>query len=407
MLQPDLILLIQEALTNEEFVFYYQPKISLLTGRVCGLEALIRWIKPDGQIIPPNQFIPVAEASGLIRDISLVMFDKLVADHAIVEEVCPGLVYSFNLTALDFEANTMVERIHRAIRSSQIDPRQLQVELTETALMQSSDHIRGHVQSVVDLGVSLAMDDFGTGYSSIDVLSQWPFSVVKLHQGIVGRVLESEKSTTIVKNSIHMAHQLGLKVVAEGIETPEIYDFLVKSGCTEAQGFWMGKPMPLDELLVFLRRDERWDGSPIGLIHMIQIDHLEWRRSLIDQVLEKAYGVPTSLGRSDGIEIEHNPRHCPLGRWYYGLGEAFRGISAFAALELPHNELHDIAQRLVAEVEWGAEQAEVVQMLRQLSQKSGEVLTLLQDIELQALLEKSQNNFVDGKAIPAGMDSIQ
>ncbi|OOZ37976.1 hypothetical protein BOW53_16840 [Solemya pervernicosa gill symbiont] len=113
---------------------------------------------------------------------------------------------------------------------------------------------------MVEMGLALAMDDFGTGYSSIDLLSQWPFSVVKIDQGLIQRMITSEKSTTIVQASIRMVHQLGIKVVAEGIESGAVYDFLLNSGCTEAQGFWMGKPMEFSEFLTFLKVDQRWRG---------------------------------------------------------------------------------------------------------------------------------------------------
>jgi EAL domain-containing protein (putative c-di-GMP-specific phosphodiesterase class I) len=171
------------ALVNNELVFHYQPKVNLLKGQVCGAEALIRWVRPDGEVRPPASFLPAAEASGFIHAISLAMFDKLVADFAIIGRINPGLIMSFNLTAQDFATDAIVSKIGFAVASSQINPTHLQVELTETTLINTSLAVRQNVQAVVDLGVSLAMDDFGTGYSTIDVLSLWPFSVVKIDQG--------------------------------------------------------------------------------------------------------------------------------------------------------------------------------------------------------------------------------
>jgi EAL domain-containing protein (putative c-di-GMP-specific phosphodiesterase class I) len=137
------------------------------------------------------------------------------------------------------------------------------------------------------MGVSLAMDDFGTGYFTLDVLSQWPFTVVKLHQGLISRLFSCEKSSIIVRTSIYMAHQLGIKVVAEGIENPAVYEFLLRGGCTEAQGYWMGRPMPLEALLVYLKSGRRWPASPVGLIHIAQLDHLQRRRNFMEQVIAR------------------------------------------------------------------------------------------------------------------------
>jgi len=155
------------------------------------------------------------------------------------------------------------------------------------------------------------MDDYGTGYSSIDLLSQWPFSVVKIDKEMIHRMLSSNKSTTIVQSSIHMAHQLGIDVVAEGIESAEVYNFLLNAGCTVAQGFWLSKPIPLSDFLTFIKRDKRWSGLPIGLIHMAQLDHIQWRRSLVDKVMAMAFSEPR-IHTVQRIEAELDHRNCKL-----------------------------------------------------------------------------------------------
>ena len=378
---------ILDALARDEFVYYYQPKVSLLTGKVCGAEALIRWVRPGAGLVMPGEFIPLAEASGAISKLSLAMFPALIADLVIMQDINPELMVSFNLTAQDFESDAMVNCLREAIASYQIEPRNLQAELTETSLIQSSGQVREHIQAVVDMGVSLAMDDYGTGYSSIDVLSQWPFSVVKIDQGLIRRMVTSEKSTTIVQASIRMAHQLGIKIVAEGIESAGVYDFLLNTGCTEAQGYWLGRPMPLAEFLVYLRLDQRWSGLPIGLVHMAQLDHIQWRRTLVDQAMAISF-------KDDGtepvrvVEAEMNHRHCKLGLWYYGLGQEFKGYPAFDALDEPHRQLHVIGQELVAAMGQGASRERITELLRRLTRQSGVVLGLLQELENEALLER-------------------
>jgi EAL domain-containing protein (putative c-di-GMP-specific phosphodiesterase class I) len=380
---------VKRALARNELVFHYQPKVGLLKGQVCGVEALLRWVRPDGEIRPPASFLPAAEASGFIHEISLAMFDKLVADFAIIAGINPQLVMSFNLTAQDFATDAIVEKIARAVASNQIDPARLQVELTETTLIDTSPAVRRHVQSVVDMGVSLAMDDFGTGYSTIDVLSQWPFSVVKIDHGLIGRMQQDEKSVTIVRNSIHMAHQLGLRIIAEGVENEEVYDFLLKSGCSEVQGYLLGRPMPLDELLAYLRADKRWAGSPIGLIHMAQSDHLHWRRHLIDYTIGKLYGAP-NLAFLHVPQIGADAHNCPLGQWYGGAGRAYSGMSAYDALDAPHKAIHEIAAQICEGIDRGAPRSDIISLLRKMTEKSGVVIALLQELELEALLQRGE-----------------
>jgi hypothetical protein len=212
---------------------------------------------------------------------------------------------------------------------------------------------------------------------------------VKIDQGLISRMQRDEKSLTIVRNSIHMAHQLGLKIIAEGVETEEVYDFLLKSGCSEAQGYLLGRPMPLDSLLEFLKIDKRWSGSPIGLIHMAQADHLQWRRYLIDYTIGKLYGAPT-LASSSAAHLESNARRCLLGQWYYGVGKSYKGMAAFDALERPHDEIHKLGQEICEAIERGDSRGDIIRLLRQLTEKSGEVMALLQDLELEALLERGE-----------------
>jgi EAL domain-containing protein (putative c-di-GMP-specific phosphodiesterase class I) len=380
---------ILDALARDEFVYYYQPKVSLLTGKVCGAEALIRWVRPGSGLVLPGDFIPLAEASGTISKLSLAMFPALVADLVIMQDINPDLMVSFNLTAQDFESDAMVNCMREAIASYQIEPRNLQAELTETSLIQSSGRVREHIQALVDMGVSLAMDDYGTGYSSIDVLSQWPFSVVKIDQGLIRRMVTSEKSTTIVQASIRMAHQLGIKIVAEGIESAGVYDFLLNTGCTEAQGYWLGRPMPLAEFLAYLRQDQRWSGLPIGLVHMAQLDHIQWRRTLVDQAMAISF-KGDEMEPVRVVEAEMNHRHCKLGLWYYGLGQEFKGYPAFDALDEPHRQLHVIGQELVAAMGQGASRELITELLRRLTRQSGVVLGLLQELENEALLERGR-----------------
>lgn len=378
---------LESALARGQFVYFYQPKVSLISGRVSGVEALIRWLRPDGTTVLPCEFIPLAEATGFITALSRAMFPRLVEDMVIINDLNDEIVVSFNLSAQEIASPEILELIRLAIESSKIRSPNLQVEITENSVISSSDDsVHSHVHELVRLGVRLAMDDYGIGYSSIDTLSRWPFSVVKIDQGLIRRMADSEKSTTIVQASIRMAHQLGIEVVAEGIEAATTYDFLLHSGCTHAQGFWLGKPMPLQDLLEFLRREQRWSAMPIGLIHMAQLDHIQWRKALIGQVMAYSFGKAHANGiREVMAQMDHH--RCKLGEWYYGVGQEFKGIAAFDQLEEPHRILHDLGNSLLATAQSGGSHEEITMALRTLTRQSGIVLELLQDLENEAILK--------------------
>jgi hypothetical protein len=227
------------------------------------------------------------------------------------------------------------------------------------------------------------MDDFGTGFSSIDTLSLWPFGVIKLDKGLISRMNDSPKSTAIVQSSIRMAHKLGIDIVAEGIETSEIYDFLMQAGCTEAQGFWMGRPLPMAEYLAFIKKDSRWSGLPIGLIHIAQLDHIHWRKTLIDLVVNASFDESASKVKRFTAEMDHTK--CKLGRWIYGYGQEFKGRSAFDKLEEPHRRLHEIGRKLIDAAERDAPHNEIADLLRMLTKESSTLLELLQELENQAV----------------------
>ncbi len=378
------------ALAAGELLFYYQPRVSLVTGRAEAAEALLRWQHPDGPLELPAGFIQGAERSGFITEISRQMFPRLMTDLLIIHDINPDLTISFNLSAKDFLTPVLVEMIREAIQHHQLDPRRLEVELTEVSVMQHDDPlVHRNLNALVALGVEIAMDDYSTGYSSIETLSHWPFSKVKIDHGLVRRMAHSEKCTTIVQASIRMAHQLGIGAVAEGIETQESYDFLLHAGCTEAQGFWIARPLPLEEYLAFVRQDRRWSGLPTGLIHMATLDHIHWRQSLITQITAIAFGSAPREGAIRATLAELEPDRCKLGRWYYNEGQEFRGTPLFDQLEGPHNRLHQLGRELLMAAENGESHNALVQRLRELTRQSAVVLELLQELESEALIDQS------------------
>ena len=208
---------IAEALANDEFVFYYQPKVLMLTGEICGAEALIRWKQPDGSLVSPAAFIPLAESTGFINEITLAMFQKLVIDMNIINDTKNSLTVSFNASAKDFHNDKLVEAIRYAVEHKIVPAELLEVELTETSILNNLEGVKSKLNKLQTMGIALAMDDYGTGFSNIDTLAKWPFSTIKLDQGMISKLEASDREFTIVQSSIQMAHQLELDIVAEGI----------------------------------------------------------------------------------------------------------------------------------------------------------------------------------------------
>ena len=375
---------ILDGIKKDEFTFYYQPKVSLVTGKVIGAEALIRWIKPDGSIVLPDDFIPVAEQSSLIKDITRHMFPKLVEDLLVLMDI-DHMTISFNASAKDFEDDIFTRMILASLATSQLPADRLQVELTETAALEAGDRIKQNILPLSEAGIGLAMDDFGKGYSSIDTLSKWPFTVIKLDQGIVSRMFDSDKSLTIVDSSVRMAHELGISVIAEGVENSEQYKHLLESGCTGIQGFRISKALPLDQFISFVHEDTRWSGLPIGLIHMAIIDHVQWRRQLVSKLMEVVSLPENALNRQLLDVPALSCKECRLGRWYYGAGQMFQDRQAYQDLEKPHRELHEVGALLVNMVGEGGTMEAITPHLRKLSECSMEVLRCLQELENEGL----------------------
>lgn len=377
---------IVDGIKNDEFIFFYQPKISLVTGKVFGAEALIRWIKPDGSIIPPDAFIPIAEQSSLIKDITRHMFPKLVSDLLVMRDV-EQLSVSFNASAKDFEDDVFAKMILKSLEIYQLPSNCLQVELTETAALEAGDKIKKNILPLSNAGVALAMDDFGKGYSSLDTLSKWPFTTIKLDQGIVSRMFDSDKNLTIVESSIRMAHELGISVVAEGVEEAEQYHRLLEAGCTKVQGYWFSKPLSLDRYISFVKEDIRWSGLPIGLIHMAIIDHVQWRKKLVSMLVKAVSYPKDSPHRQCLVMHSLSEKNCKVGHWYDGIGQMFQDRPSFQKLEKPHIEFHSIGKSLVNLVANGASMEDIASHLRELSERSMEVLGLLHTLEIEGMIE--------------------
>jgi EAL domain-containing protein (putative c-di-GMP-specific phosphodiesterase class I) len=247
---------LHQALEKKQFVLYYQPEIELATRRIIGLEALIRWEHPERGLIPPSDFIPPAEESGLILPIG----DWVLAEACgqiqkwCVEDISHvSLRVGVNLSARQFSRVGLADHVEALLIQTGISSRQLGLEMTESSLIPNVRIALGVLGSLRRLGVSLLMDDFGTGYSSLNNLHSFPFDVLKIDRSFVSRMSEGDQPLQIVRTIVELARVLGMTVVAEGIETIEQYRLLREMGCRYGQGFLFAKPMTVEAVSQLLR----------------------------------------------------------------------------------------------------------------------------------------------------------
>lgn len=378
---------ILEALNNNELNYFYQSKVSLITGKVVGAEALIRWIKPNGTIISPDQFIPIAEQSGLIKEITYRMFSKLVRDMLIFSDLDKSLFISFNATSQDFEDDRFVTLVLETLKQIRIPPQSLQIEITETTVFETNPSIKKQIQTLCDAGIGLSMDDYGTGYATLETLSQWPFTTIKLDRSIISQMHDSPKNLTIVEASIRMAHELDMTIVAEGVETEMQYQMLLEFGCTKVQGFWLSRPLPLDDFIYFIEQDLRWSGLPIGLIHMAVVDHIQWRKKLTSDIVRLATSDLNSPERQVVYQLPMNHQECRLGKWYYGVGQHYKDCPIFQSIDQPHQKFHSVGLELIQMVNQGGTMRELTPLLTEFSDYSAIILNCLQELEHKGLMD--------------------
>lgn len=250
------------ALERSEFRAYFQPKVNLATGRIDACEALARWVRPDRTIISPGRFIPVAEESGLIGPLSDAIMREACWKAAAWARAGHPAKVAVNVSALQFRDDRFADNVLRIIRHSTLSADQLELEITESVVMEDPDRALKIIAPLREAGVRLAIDDFGCGQSSLSALSKLPFDVIKIDQQFV-RALErgDEQAPTLVEIMLEMARRLGMKVVAEGVERREEMEFMAARGCHWAQGFLYGAAVSADEFAETLRRQAQPDAA--------------------------------------------------------------------------------------------------------------------------------------------------
>lgn len=332
---------LQRAFANGELKLHYQPKVCLLSGRIIGAEALVRWEGAEHGVLGPDEFLPLAVQSGMLHDITIDLLDQVVAACRRLRERQSGLSISMNVAPDDLASQTISQRIGSLLEEGVLEPNELEIEITEAAAMRNVERVRDDLVRLRDLGIHVLMDDFGTGWSSIDRLSQLPFSSLKLDQGVVRRMGTSRQNLDTVRAAISMARELRMTSIAEGVESDGAYNFLIAAGCEQAQGYFIGKPMPLDSFMDFLRSPRDFAGSQIGRVHQSVFNLIHQRKSVIDAVVCARLGPDTSLPSVRDPGIADSVQESRVGLWYYGAGQALAAIPVFRSIEGPYLQLHE------------------------------------------------------------------
>ena len=242
---------IRHALQNNEFHVVYQPQLDLRNGRLCGFEALVRW-NHAGKTVMPDEFIPLAEETGQIAGIDFQVFDAVCRQLQAWKSLLLNASIAVNFSAISFMSAEFVERVRHTLELHEVAPARVKLEVTETMLMTNADEVLVKMRALIALGVRFSIDDFGTGYSSLGYLKRFPFSELKIDRSFVADVHHDPDSASLVRSMIAIGHNLGLKVIAEGVESAEQLGFLRTAGCDKLQGYYYSPPLPAQACRQFL-----------------------------------------------------------------------------------------------------------------------------------------------------------
>lgn len=247
----------QRALDNGEFQMYYQPQVAN-TGLMAGAEALLRWRPPKGEFIPPSTFIPIAEDTGLIIPLGEWVL-RTVCRHILnfcFYSLPIGFAVAVNISARQFSDDEFINKVAKILKRTNVDTHRLKLELTESCLIHDLERGQKNLKTLRAMGMHIELDDFGTGYSSLNSLKNLPLDTIKIDRSLVSGIEGDIRDEAIVRAAIAMGKALSLTVIAEGVETAEHNDFLIKEGCDVLQGFLHAKPLPYRTFLTYLQKQE-------------------------------------------------------------------------------------------------------------------------------------------------------
>ncbi len=246
------------AVDDEQFILFYQPKVDINSNEVVCLEALVRWVHPTLGTVAPDDFINVAERSGMIKPLTLYTLKAAMSRCRRLRAQGYNISMAVNLSAFLLQDMSLVDDLKNFLTEYSVDPAWLELEITESAIVDNPERAFEILKQIRALDIRLSIDDFGTGYASLSYLKQLPIQELKMDKLFINELLTNQSDQIIVRSTVELSHSLGLKVVAEGVESSEIYDFLREAGCDIAQGYWISPPLPSAQLETWL---EQWRAT--------------------------------------------------------------------------------------------------------------------------------------------------
>lgn len=377
---------IAKALVNDEFVFYYQPIISLFSGKICGAESLIRWKQSDGTMIFPNQFIPIAEEKGFITEITHHMLPKVVKGLENLNQIDDSLFVSLNVSPQDFSDKEFLYTLQNTISGKLQKRENLFIEITETSFLPSDPHTQKVLHQITEQGLSVVLNDFTAGYTTFSTLTQLPLAAIKIAMEVTQRAPLSRMDFRLFRHLVSMANQLHLSIIAEGVENYETHSLIAGVGCSHAQGYYYARPMPLDNLIQLLNKSPDWLEYPFGLEYLAQFDHIDFRRDVIRASL-MIYKHKEEELRERALarlpELHHEK--CRFWVWYKNIEPLNKGNHAYQQLAIEHQEFHTIANLLLEKSLAHENWTVIERIIVEFSNKSKRMMSLIQDLEIEKL----------------------
>ncbi|WP_455199694.1 two-component system response regulator [Kaarinaea lacus] len=248
---------LRKAINNDSLYLVYQPKVNIKTGAISGVEALLRWNHPELGLIPPNEFIPLAEQSSVIKPLTVWVLNNAMRQATAFARSGLDIAIAVNISACSLRDDSLVGYTRMLLQKNNIQPDRLILEITESAMMQDPNMGLNLLNQLSDLGVQISIDDYGTGYSSLAYLKRLPVNEMKIDRTFIKDMAADEDDRLIVGTTIGMGHNFGLRVIAEGVEDGQTVDLLKQMGCDQVQGYYYAKPMPVDELYDWLTVDNK------------------------------------------------------------------------------------------------------------------------------------------------------
>lgn len=380
---------VREALANEEFVLYYQPKVNMREGRVLGAEALIRWQHPERGLLLPAQFLPVIDGSDLDLQLGEWVLQSALRQISAWQAAGLPMSVSVNISGTHLLTAGFVGRLAGMLADfPDVSPQCLELEILETAALEDMAQATEVFAACRQLGVSFALDDFGTGYSSLTYLRRLPADILKIDQSFVRDMLDDPDDLAIVEGVIGLTQAFHRQVIAEGVETPEHGMLLLQLGCDRAQGFGIARPMPAEQLpgwVAAFQPDELWNSA--AAFHwaredlpmlMAEGEHGRWMRGL-DDYLANRQEVPANL------HLEHG--QCRFGRWFYGPARQRYGhFESYLAMEPVHAKLHELGNQLIDLNRAGGDPALIAHCREELGEASDSLCEILRVLQAEVAM---------------------